>query len=81
MDIFKSFYIYIYMQGITNAQGAWSTGTRPFFTGRGESRGAGSGGGKVLTKNIWLQLDEASLHPGSPELRLYRPRNSECTRI
>lgn len=47
---------------------------------------AGSGGGRVLTKNIWPQLDKANLPPagrgdGSPEPRLRQPRNSECTRI
>lgn len=30
MDIFKSFYIYIYMQGITNAWGTPGEGTRSF---------------------------------------------------
>lgn len=76
------------MQGITNARGAPSAATRSFpgEERRELHRRAGSGGGRVLTKNIWLQLDEASLPPagrgdGSPELRLRQPRNSECTRI
>lgn len=69
------------MQGITNARERRNVG----LSRRGGSH-AGSGGGRVLTKNIWPQLDKADLPPagrgdGGPELRLRRPRNSECTRI
>lgn len=66
------------MLGITNARQR----SNAVLSRRGGSR-AGSGGDRVLTKNIWPQLDKAELPPasrgdGSPELSL---RNSECTRI
>lgn len=72
MDISKSLYIYIYMPGITNARGTPSAGARPF---PGEESAAPPrrvwGKGRVLTKNIWPQLDEASLPPtpGRPPRR------------
>lgn len=72
------------MQGITSAR---QRRNAVLFQQRREPRWLrGREGGRVLTKNIWPQLDKAELPPagrgdGSPELRLRRPRNSECTRI